>query len=120
MNKPVPTSGPDVPNQPVEPDTPFEVPPEDGKTPLKLPHENDQDTDMTDDVPDPKILQALPRSEQVAEFMLYVLWDLRLKVGHSARSIDDCIRLARGDQRSSLAFSSWPLRLLRKNESKLS
>lgn len=58
MNKPVPNSGPDVPNQPVEPDTPFEVPPEDGKTPLKLPHENDQDTDMTDDVPDPKILQA--------------------------------------------------------------
>ena len=58
MNKPVPASGPDVPNQPVEPDTPFEVPPEDGKTPLKLPHENDQDTDMTDDVPDPKILQA--------------------------------------------------------------
>ncbi len=36
-------------------------------------------------------------SESIAEFMLYVLWDLRLKVGHSARSIDDCIRLARGD-----------------------
>lgn len=36
-------------------------------------------------------------SESIAEFMLYVLWDLRLKVGHSARSIDDCIRLARND-----------------------
>jgi [protein-PII] uridylyltransferase len=36
-------------------------------------------------------------SESIAEFILYVLWDLRLKVGHSARSIDDCIRLARGD-----------------------
>jgi [protein-PII] uridylyltransferase len=36
-------------------------------------------------------------SESIAEFMLYVLWDLRLKVGHSARSIDDCIRLARSD-----------------------
>lgn len=55
MNKP---GDPAVPPQPVEPDTPFEVPPEDGKTPLKLPHENDQDTDMTDDQPDPKILQA--------------------------------------------------------------
>jgi nitrogen fixation protein FixH len=55
MNKPV---QPAVSHQPVEPDTPFEVPPEDGKTPLKLPHENDQDTDMTDDVPDPQILQA--------------------------------------------------------------
>lgn len=27
-------------------------------TPLKLPHENDEDTDMTNDQPDPKILQA--------------------------------------------------------------
>ncbi len=26
--------------------------------PLKLPHENDEDTDMTDDKPDPKMLQA--------------------------------------------------------------
>jgi len=36
-------------------------------------------------------------SESIAEFMLYVLWDLRLKVGHAARSIDDCMRLARND-----------------------
>jgi [protein-PII] uridylyltransferase len=36
-------------------------------------------------------------SESIAEFMLYVLWDLRLKVGHAARSIDDCMRLARTD-----------------------
>src|SRR5262245_63722091 len=35
--------------------------------------------------------------ESIAEFMLYVLWDLRLKVGHAARSIDDCVRLARSD-----------------------
>lgn len=55
MNKP---GQPAVPHQPVEPDTPFEEPPEDGKAPLKLPHENDEDTDMTDDQPDPKMLQA--------------------------------------------------------------
>jgi [protein-PII] uridylyltransferase len=36
-------------------------------------------------------------NESIAEFILYVLWDLRLKVGHSARSVDDCIRLARSD-----------------------
>ena len=58
MNKPIPANEPGVPNHPVEPDTPFELPPEDGKTPLQLPHERDEDTDMTDDQPDPKILQA--------------------------------------------------------------
>src|SRR6516164_5567195 len=35
--------------------------------------------------------------EQIAEAILYCLWDMGLKVGHSTRSIDDCIRLARAD-----------------------
>ena len=35
--------------------------------------------------------------EQVVEAMLYLLWDLGLKIGHSTRSIDEAIRLARGD-----------------------
>jgi len=35
--------------------------------------------------------------ESVVEFMLYTLWDLRLKVGHATRSVDECIRLARAD-----------------------
>ncbi len=35
--------------------------------------------------------------EQVAEFLLYMLWDLGFKVGHSSRSVDDCIRLSRED-----------------------
>lgn len=38
-----------------------------------------------------------PFSEQVVEYLLYVLWDLGLKVGHAVRSIDDCIRLAKAD-----------------------
>lgn len=58
MNRPAPGPAPDVPGRPVEPDTPVEMPPEDGKTRLKLPHENDEDTDMTADAPDPKMLQA--------------------------------------------------------------
>ncbi|WP_207455843.1 [protein-PII] uridylyltransferase [Azospirillum sp. SYSU D00513] len=37
------------------------------------------------------------RVEQVVEYMLYVLWDLGLKVGHAVRSVDECIRQARGD-----------------------
>ena len=32
--------------------------------------------------------------ESVIESMLYVLWDLKLKVGQSVRSVNDCIRLA--------------------------
>jgi [protein-PII] uridylyltransferase len=35
--------------------------------------------------------------EQIAEAILYCLWDMGLKVGHATRSIDDCIRLARAD-----------------------
>ncbi|MBB4211081.1 UTP--GlnB (protein PII) uridylyltransferase GlnD [Rhodothalassium salexigens DSM 2132] len=35
--------------------------------------------------------------EQVAETMLYTLWDMRLKVGHAARTPGDCVRLARED-----------------------
>ncbi len=37
------------------------------------------------------------RGEQIAETILYALWDVGLKVGHATRSIDDCIRLARED-----------------------
>ena len=38
-----------------------------------------------------------PWGEQVVEYMLYVLWDLGLKVGHASRSVDECIRLSRSD-----------------------
>ncbi len=36
-------------------------------------------------------------SESVVEAMLYILWDLKLKVGHATRSVDDCLREARAD-----------------------
>jgi [protein-PII] uridylyltransferase len=38
-----------------------------------------------------------PWGEQVVEYMLYMLWDLGLKVGHATRSIDDCLRMAKQD-----------------------
>ncbi len=36
-------------------------------------------------------------AESVIESMLYMLWDLRLKVGHSSRTIRDCLRLGADD-----------------------
>lgn len=41
--------------------------------------------------------KSSPRTEQVIEFMLHILWDLGLKVGQSARSLDECLALARTD-----------------------
>ncbi len=38
-----------------------------------------------------------PWGEQVVEYILYMLWDLGLKVGHATRSVDDCVRLSRSD-----------------------
>jgi [protein-PII] uridylyltransferase len=37
------------------------------------------------------------RTETVAEFMLYVLWDLGLKVGSAARSVDEALSLGKSD-----------------------
>ncbi|KQP11310.1 MAG: [protein-PII] uridylyltransferase [Methylobacterium sp.] len=36
-------------------------------------------------------------SESVVEAMLYVLWDLKLKVGHATRSVEECLREGRAD-----------------------
>ena len=36
-------------------------------------------------------------AESVIESTLYILWDLKLKIGHSSRSIEDCLRLGRAD-----------------------
>ncbi|NCX58390.1 MAG: [protein-PII] uridylyltransferase, partial [Rhodobacteraceae bacterium] len=38
-----------------------------------------------------------PWAENVIETVLYLLWDLKLKVGHSSRSIKDCLRLGNED-----------------------
>ncbi|MEQ8193783.1 MAG: nucleotidyltransferase domain-containing protein, partial [Rhodospirillales bacterium] len=53
--------------------------------------------------------KTTPHTEQVVEFMLYSLWDLGLKVGHATRSIDDAVRLARGDKTicTSLLEARW-------------
>jgi [protein-PII] uridylyltransferase len=38
-----------------------------------------------------------PWAESVIESMLYILWDLKLKVGHASRTVRDCLRLGRED-----------------------
>jgi len=38
-----------------------------------------------------------PWGESVVEYVLYMLWDLGLKVGHATRNIDECIRLSQSD-----------------------
>ncbi|MGB0498705.1 MAG: [protein-PII] uridylyltransferase [Rubricella sp.] len=35
--------------------------------------------------------------ESVIETVLYILWDLKLKVGQSVRTVDDCLRLGKDD-----------------------
>ncbi len=38
-----------------------------------------------------------PWAESLIESMLYIFWDLHLKVGHSSRTIKDCLRLGKDD-----------------------
>ncbi|SFP88088.1 [protein-PII] uridylyltransferase [Tranquillimonas alkanivorans] len=38
-----------------------------------------------------------PWAESVIETMLYIFWDLHLKVGHSSRTVKECLRMGRED-----------------------
>ncbi|MCS6986316.1 MAG: [protein-PII] uridylyltransferase [Sphingomonadaceae bacterium] len=42
-------------------------------------------------------MRATAWVEQVAESLFYTLWDVGLKVGHSVRTVDEAIRMARAD-----------------------
>ncbi|HET6376789.1 MAG TPA: [protein-PII] uridylyltransferase [Methylocella sp.] len=45
-----------------------------------------------------------PRGERLVEAILYMLWDLGQKVGHSTRTIDECLAHAREDMTSRTAI----------------
>ena len=51
-----------------------------------------------------------PWIESVAEHILYMLWDLRFKVGHATRTIGQCVSLAKGD--STIRTSLLDARLI--------
>ena len=38
-----------------------------------------------------------PWGESVAEYMLYILWDLGFKVGHATRTVEQCLKLGTAD-----------------------
>ena len=50
-----------------------------------------------------------PWGESVVEYILYMLWDLGLKVGHATRNVDECIRLSRSDLtiRTAILEARW-------------
>lgn len=50
-----------------------------------------------------------PWGEQVVEYMLYLFWDMGLKVGHSTRSVEECLRLSQADLtiRTALLEQRW-------------
>ncbi len=53
--------------------------------------------------------KATPWSESIVEAILYALWDLKLKVGHSVRTVEECIREAKSDMtiRTALLEARW-------------
>ena len=50
-----------------------------------------------------------PYTEQVVEYLLYLLWDLGLKVGQATRSVEECLRHAKSDLtiRTALLEARW-------------
>jgi len=54
-------------------------------------------------------LKSDSRAEQIVEFILYMLWDMGLKVGQATRTADDCVELAKSDLtiRTCLLEARW-------------
>jgi [protein-PII] uridylyltransferase len=45
-----------------------------------------------------------PYLKTITDGMLYTLWDLGLKVGHSVRTVEDCVRVAASDMQSQTSL----------------
>src|SRR5439155_24114093 len=48
--------------------------------------------------------RALPHLSKILDGILYSLWDIGLKIGHSVRSIEDCVKVANSDMQSKTSM----------------
>src|SRR5580658_5755315 len=48
--------------------------------------------------------KARPGLAALVDGLLYTLWDLGFKVGHSVRSVDDCVKVANNDMQSKTSL----------------
>jgi [protein-PII] uridylyltransferase len=48
--------------------------------------------------------RPLPYLSKIIDSILYPLWDIGLKVGHSVRSIEDCVKVANSDMQSKTSL----------------
>src|SRR5207245_8885030 len=48
--------------------------------------------------------RPLPHLSKIIDGLLYPLWDIGLKIGHSVRSIEDCIKVANSDMQSKTSL----------------
>ena len=48
--------------------------------------------------------RALPYLSKIIDGILYPLWDIGLKVGHSVRGVDDCVKVANSDMQSKTSL----------------
>jgi len=49
-------------------------------------------------------IRPLPHLSKILDSILYSLWDIGLKVGHSVRSVDDCVKVANSDMQSKTSL----------------
>src|SRR5258706_67478 len=48
--------------------------------------------------------KPLPYLSRMLDGFLYPLWDIGLKIGHSVRSLDDCVKVANGDMQAKTSL----------------
>ena len=48
--------------------------------------------------------RPLPHLSRIIDGLLYPLWDIGLKIGHSVRSVEDCVKVANSDMQSKTSL----------------